>query len=156
MDDQKPAIRKIFVVQGVGAFREAEVVAAVRAGFENRGFAEIVPFNWDREVGRVFSVRPISLDAGVLSEVSRGFLNAANLGFLDDRPYVGLRSWVLALQNGIALAVQCFGWALLLLFLPHRLLPDAVWFGLHASLTVFAGALMLGALIAFNWRALIV
>jgi hypothetical protein len=150
------AAKTIFVVHGVGPFSQEEVVQEVKSAFADTGPFEVVAFNWDQEVARAFAPDSPVLNVGVLSEISLGFLNAANLGFLDGRPYVGLPRWVIGAQNCATLPAQIFGWLLLLLLLPHRLLPNAVWQGLHLSLAVFGSTLLLGALIAFDLRALTV
>ncbi len=155
MDSNKPSTTKVFVVHGVGPFNQKGIIDEIKKEFGEYGLTDIAPFNWDQEVARVFAPKSFAMNVGVLSEVSQGLVNAANLGFLDNRSYAGLRRWVIHIQNIAMLAAQVFGWALLLLVLPKPLLPDAVWRVLHGSLFVVSITVMLGALTAWSTRSLV-
>jgi hypothetical protein len=147
---------RIFLVHGVGPFNAKSIPDRVGAAFGPEWPVEVIAFNWDQEVGRVFSAKSYIPDLGVLSEISGGLVNASNLGFLDNHPYVGIPRFALRIVNFGALIAQLFGWLILLLLLPRVLLPDAVWVVWYVCLSVFAGWMMLGALLSPSVAALIV
>ena len=148
--------RRIFLVHGVGPFDAENVPQRVKTAFGPEWPVEVIPFNWDQEVERVFRPKSVIADLGALSEISAGMLNSANMGFLDERPYAGLSSTTLRILNPIALIGQVFGWGALLLLVPLRLLPCPIWRVWHAYLLFFAGAVLLGALLSRSREALIV
>jgi pimeloyl-ACP methyl ester carboxylesterase len=133
--------RKLFVVHGVGPFEQGQVVAQVTAAFGEKSFAEIVAFNWDQEVTRVFSQNSLELNKGALSEVSLGFLNAANLGFLDNQPYAGIPRGLLGPLNVVMLGMQLFAWLVLMIVLSRPVL----------FIEMLAAALLISVVTGFYW-----
>lgn len=97
---------KFFIVHGVGSFQEQAVLEDVGRLAAAYGIdaGDVHAFNWDRRVNRVFGAR--SFNIGVLSEISAGALNAANLGFVSGHVYAGVPRWFLATLNGYVLIVQ--------------------------------------------------
>ncbi len=100
---------KLFIVHGVGSFQERTVLEDVGrlAAACDIDSGDVHAFNWDSRVNRVFDARSFNL--GVLSEISAGTLNAANLGFTSGEGYVGIPRWLLVVLNSYALIIQVCG-----------------------------------------------
>jgi hypothetical protein len=98
---------KLIIVHGVGPFKKDDVLEAVRRLSQQYGVSAegVFAFNWDQLVGRVFSATGFNI--GVLSELSVGILNAANLGFLSGLPYVGVPRALSFLLSLYTLVLQC-------------------------------------------------
>ena len=105
---------KLLIVHGVGSFAEATVLGNVSelAKTYEVDPADVRAFNWDKHVKRVFTIA--SFDVEALSRLCAGMLNGSNLGFLQEKNYVGLPSWYVACLNLHSLFVQLSG----ILFLP--------------------------------------
>src|SRR5260370_39667251 len=97
---------KLFIVHGVGSFQERTVLEDVGRLAAAYGIdsSDIHAFNWDSRVNRVFGAR--SFNIAVLSEISAGTLNAANLGFASGEVYAGIPRWLLVAMNSYALVIQ--------------------------------------------------
>jgi hypothetical protein len=105
---------KLLIVHGVGSFAEATVLGNVSELAKTYGVdpADVHAFNWDKHVKRVFTLA--SFDVEALSRLCAGMLNGSNLGFLQEKNYVGLPIWYVACLNLHSLFVQLSG----ILFLP--------------------------------------
>jgi hypothetical protein len=130
---------KLFIVHGVGSFQEGKVLEAVRRQASRYRIANgnVSAFNWDERVDRVFGPRG-ALNLGVLSRMSEGALNAANLGFASRAAYAGIPRWGIDLINTCALLMQSSAILWLPLVIGSVFSRDVRWLGM-ALVAVLVG-----------------
>lgn len=130
---------QIIVVHGVNYF-EANRVSEDIAKSHNVDLGSVWAFDWDRLVPTPFLRGFASIfRPRALAEIGRGFISAANLGFVSPREnYAGLSGRSLALHNFVAMALQ------VALFIALSVVPIVLFwsvFAVRESLTISVAAI---------------